>query len=114
MNFFFSFSYWLRLLLIVCGNIESNPGPGTDRWIRVFSSNIRGLHVNLDELAVAGPDYDVLVCADSKVSDRRHFSELRIHAFGCPQQRLRNSTPGAQGVALYVREGFRAFRQTKL
>ena len=26
-----------------------------------------------------------------------------------PQQRLRNSTTGAQGIALYVREGFRPF-----
>ena len=27
-NFFFYISYWLRLLLIVCGDIESNPDPG--------------------------------------------------------------------------------------
>ena len=33
-----------------------------------------------------------LSCAKSKVSDRRHLSELRIPGFGCPQQRLRNST----------------------
>ena len=91
--------------MIVCGAIESNPGPGSER-VRVLYSNIRGLHANLDELAVAGSDYDVLVCAESKVSDRRHLSELRIPGFGCPQQRLRNSTPGAQGMALYVRDGF--------
>ena len=47
------------------------------------------------------------VCAETKVSDRRHLSELRIPGFGCPQQRLRNSTPGAQDMTLYVREGFR-------
>ena len=46
--------------------------------VRVLYSNIRGLHANLDELAVAVSDYDVLVCADSKVSYRRHLSELRI------------------------------------
>ena len=84
--------------MIVCGDIESNPGPGFDRMVRVHYSYIRGLHANLDELAVAGSDYDVLVCAESKVSDRRHLSELRIPGFGCPQQRLRNSTPGAQGM----------------
>ena len=38
---------------------------------------------NWGELAVAGSDYDVLVCAKSKVSDRRHLSELRIPGFGC-------------------------------
>ena len=56
----------------------------------------------------------MMVCAETKVSDRRHLSELRISGFGCPQQRLRNSTPGAQGMALDVREGFRAFRQSKV
>ena len=58
---------------------------------------------------MAESDYVVLVCAESKVSDRRHLSELLIPGFGCPQQRLRNSTPGAQGLALFVREGFRSF-----
>ena len=110
-HFFFYLSYWLRLLLIVCGDIESNPGPGSDRSVRVLYSNNRGLHAN-SQLAVAGADYDVSVCAESKVSDRRHLSELRIPGFGCSQQRLRNSTPGAQGMALYAREGFRSSLQS--
>ena len=82
-NFFSYLSYWLRLLLIVCGDIESNTGPGSDRRVRVLYYNIRGLHASLDELAVAGSDYDVLVCAESKVSNRRHLSELHISDFGC-------------------------------
>ena len=82
--------------------------------VRVLYSNIRGLHATFNELAVAGSDYDVLVCAESIVSDRRHLSELRIPGFGCSQQRLRKSTPDVQGMALYVREGFRSFRQSKL
>ena len=104
----------MRLLLVVCGDVESNPGPGSERRVRVLCSNIRCLHANLDELAVAGSDYDVLVCAESKVSDRRHLSELRILGFGFPQQRLRTSTPGAQGIALYVKERFRSFKLSKL
>ena len=58
-------------------------------------------------------DRIMMFCAESKVSDRHHFSELRIHDFGCPQQ-LRNSTPGTQDIALYVREGFCSFQQSKL
>ena len=99
--FFFYLSYWLRLRLIVCGDVESNPGLGSDKRVRVLNSNIRSLHANLDELAVAGWDYDVLVCAESEVDDRRHLSELRIPCFGFPQQRLRNFNPGDQGMALY-------------
>ena len=55
-----------------------------------------------------------MVCVESKVSDCRRLSELRIPGFGCLQQRLRNSTPGAQGLALYIKEGFRSLRQSKL
>ena len=53
-------------------------GPGSGRKVRALYYNIRGLHANLDELAVAGSDYDVLVCAESKVSDRRHLL-IRLH-----------------------------------
>ena len=101
-NFFFYFSYWLRLLLILYGDIESNPGPGSDRRVQVLYSNIRGLHANLDELAVAGSDYDVLAGAESKFPDRRHLSQLRIPGFGCPQQRLRNSTHGTNNFYAYA------------
>ena len=76
-------------------DFESNPGPGSDNRVRVLNSTVRGLLHNLDELAVAGSDYDVLVCAESKVSDSRRLPKLRIPDFGCPKQRLRNSTPGA-------------------
>ena len=68
-------------LLIVCGDIESNPGPGSGRWVLVLYSSIRGFHENLDELAAVGSDYDVLVCAESKASNRRSpplFLTLRV------------------------------------
>ena len=73
-NLFFYLSYWLRLLLVVCGDIESNPGPGSERRVQVLYCNIRGLHVNLYKLPVAGSSYDVFFCAESIVSDRYHLS----------------------------------------
>ena len=112
--YYYFLSYWLRLLLIVFGDVESNPGPSSHRRVRVLYFNIHGLHANLDELAVAGSDYDALVCVVSKVSNCCLLSEFRIPGFGCPQQRLRNSTPGTKGTAFYVREGFCSFRQCKL
>ena len=85
-NLVFYLFYWLRFLLIVCGNIESSPGPGSDRSFRVLYSYIRDLHFNLDELvAEARLDYDVLVTAETKVSDCRHLLQLHIPGFGCPQ-----------------------------
>ena len=57
----------MRLLLIVWGDVMSNPDPGSDKRVRVPYSNIRGFHANLDDLAVAGSDYVVIVCAKSYV-----------------------------------------------
>ena len=110
-NFFFCHSYWLHLLLIVFGNIELNSVTGSAMRVQIFFSNICGLHANLDVLAVAGSGYVLLDCSESKVSDGRNLSVIRIPGFGCLQQRLRNSTPGAKGMALHVREGFLSVRQ---
>ena len=103
-------SFIFHIGCIVCGDVESNSGPGSDKRVLVLFSNIRVLHVNLDELAVARSDYDVLVCAESKVLYRRHLSELHIPGYCCPQQWQRNSTPGAQSLALYFKEGLSSLR----
>ena len=54
------------------------------RWF-VLYSNMRGLHVNLDELALAGSDY-VLRGAESKVSDSCHLFEICILALVAPNR----------------------------
>ena len=74
------------MLFIVCGEIESNPGPASERRVQILYSIIRGLHANLDELTVSRSEYAVMVCAESKIFDRRHLSELRIPGFGCPTE----------------------------
>ena len=87
--FFYKFcqNYFILLSFLLVNDIESNPGPGSDERVRVLYSNIRGLHASLDELAVARSCYRVFFCAESKVSDRRHLSELHILGFGCPPNR---------------------------
>ena len=96
--FFFYFS--LHLLLIVCGDVESNPGPGSDKRV---GSSIPTFVVFMP-IWTSWPWLDRMMMfwfvLSIKVSDRRYLSELRIPGFGCPQQRLRNSTPGAQGMLL--------------
>ena len=57
----------------MCGDVESNPGPCSDKRVRVFYSNIRG-HGNLEELAVAGSDYDVDDDAGSDYAAISHSS----------------------------------------
>ena len=103
------------MLLIACRDIESNPGPASGRG---FGSSILIFMVFMPiSTSWLGLDLIMMfwfVLSLKLVSDRRDLSELCFPAFGCSKQRLRNSTLGARGTALYVREGFRSFRQSKL
>ena len=47
------------------------------------------------------------------VSDRRHISELQIPNFKKPLLLLRNSRPRAQGLCIYTKVGYNAFRFNK-
>ena len=57
-------------------------------------TNINGLHGNRDELAIAATKFDVVACAKTKVTGRRHVSELLLPGFKAPTLLLR-------GAALY-------------
>ena len=74
---------------------------------------MRGLPKNLRDVTVASSQYDLLLCSESLVSDRRHISELLIHGFGCPVLLCRDTMAQARGMAAYVRDGYGAFRKPK-
>ena len=57
--------------------------------------------------------YDLLLCSETLVSDRRHISEFLVPGFGRPVLLCRDEMPRASGMAAYVRDGYRAFRQPK-
>ena len=101
------------MLLLVCGDIESNPGPGSNKNVRVLYSNRCYLHANLDKLAVAGSDFDRILSLKSLIADPTSVTEPNTW-FGFLQQRLMSSTSGAQDIPLYVRGGFHSFSQSKL
>lgn len=96
-------------------DVEENPGPrATPRQkCKVLFSNINGLHGNLAELAVAATEVDVVACAETKVSARRHLAELALPGFLSPVLLLRGDRPNGLGMAIYVRTGFSVIRQSK-
>ena len=107
-------SCFYSLILIQCGDIETNPGPrpARHRQCRVLYANIRGLHANLNDLAVASKQYDILFCSETLVSNARHVSEILIPGFQRPILLRRNSIPRAQGMAAYIRNNFAASRKS--
>ena len=62
---------------------------------------------------VASSQYDLLLCSDTLVSDRRDISELMVPGFGLSVLSCRVGMPRARGMAAYVRDGYGAFRLPK-
>ena len=95
--------------------VETNPGPRrpVPGACRILCSNVRGLSRNLSDMTVASSQYDLLLCCETLVSDRRHMSELLVPGFGRPVLLCQDGVPRARGMAAYVRDGYGAFCQPK-
>ena len=85
-------------------DVETNPGPRrpVPEACRILCSNLRGLSRNLSDVTVASSQYDLLLCSETLVSDRRHMSELLVPGFGSPVLLCRDGVPRACGMAAYV------------
>ena len=95
-------------------DVEVNPGPRVaSQCCRVMFTNINGLHVNRDELAIAATKFDVVACAETKVTGRRHVSELLLPGFKAHTLLLRGARPIWLGMALFVRSGLSVSRRER-
>ena len=106
---FLKFVLYILLLLLLCGDIESNPGPTrTLNKCRVLYHNIRGLYCNLNDLQISSQNYDIILCSETLVSNNRHVSEVLLPDFNKPTLLRRDSRPRVRGLAVYIRAGFSA------
>ena len=119
-HFFFFFMDFLYLIFYCCLrlrflDVETNPGPRrpVPAVCRIVRSNGPGLAWNLSDLTVASSQCDILLCSETLVSDVSHVSEVLVPGFGRPVLLCRGMMPQARGMAAYVRDGYRAFRQPK-
>ena len=111
----FLFLIFYGCLVIRYPDVEPNPGPsrGARGVLRILCANIRGLHGNLRELSVAAQSYDLVLCSETLVSERRHVAELAIPHFGSPLLNLRKPRAGVLGQVAYVRDGLVCTRQKR-
>ena len=94
--------FFYRCLKIRFPNIEVNPGPrAAPQCCRVMFTNINGLHGNRYELAIAATEFDVVACAETKVTGRKHVSRLLLPGFKAPTLLLRGARLNGLGMALF-------------
>ena len=76
-------------------------------------TNINSLYGNRDELAIAATKFDVVACAETKVTGRRHVSELLLPGFKAPTLLLRGALPNGLGMTLFLRSGLSVSRRER-
>ena len=76
-------------------------------------TNINGLHGNRDELAIAATKLNVVACAETKVTGRRHLSELLLPGFKASTLLLRGARPNGLDMALFDRSDLSVFRRER-
>ena len=110
----------IQLLFYAClelrfPDVETNPCPRrpVPGSCRILCSSVQGLSKNLSDVRMPSSRYDLLLCSDTLVSERRHISELLVPGFGRPVLLCRDGMPRARGMAAYVRDGYGAFCQPK-
>ena len=113
MDFFYLVFYGcLRLRF---WDVETNPGQRrpVPAVCRTLCSNVRGLAGNLSVLTVASSPYDILLFSEILISDMHHVPEVLVPGFGRPVLLCRGKMPRDSVMAVYVRDGYGAFRQHK-
>ena len=113
MDFLYLIFYGCRRLRFL--DVETNPGAcrPVPAVCRILCSNMWGRAGNLSDLTVASSQYDILLCSETLVSDMRHVLEVLVSGFCRPVLLYRGKMPWARGMAAYVQNGYRAFRQPK-
>ena len=97
-------------------DVVTHPGPRhpVPSVCRLLCSNVRSLAGNLCDWTLAWSRYNILLCSETLVKDMRHVSELLIPGFARPVLLCRGWMNRTRGIAAYVQDGYRAFRQPKL
>lgn len=102
----------LRFLLIISGDIKTNPGPEQSS-IKICHSNIRSLnegkldHINFDLC----PYYDIICLTETNLHKQRSLDfELNLPGFQDPYRKDRLDRQGG-GVAVYVSDNIGAIRK---
>ena len=87
--------------------------PGRKNCVVAYA-NVRGLHANLVDLGalIAARRCDVMVCAETLVSTRRHPAELRVTGYSYYGVTSVDSRPTARGMSVYVRQGYPCVRKS--
>ena len=110
------------VLLILCGDIEYNPGPVSDlfsqKGTKIVHQNVRGLFNNLSNLTCfidENKNVDIITLSETHIRNDSHLDNNNLYKIEGYKFVNRNRTKGfGGGVACYVKENINWKRRTDL
>ena len=91
---------FLSLLLLVCGDIESNPGP-SEHCLSIIHSNIRSIRNKLEFIKNSLLDFDVLCSTESHLDANINTNSLLLSdVYDSPYRKDRTNHGG--GILIYL------------
>ena len=94
--------YMSVILLILCGDIELNPGPNTVTDLRIIHINTCSLKNKIDLIEAEYRDVDIITVSETWLSDAVTDDQILLRNFHPPIRQDRQNDPHG-GVAIYVR-----------
>ncbi|CAG2189041.1 unnamed protein product [Mytilus edulis] len=112
-----SFYILLLCLLLICGDIEPNPGPErtheySEKTLSIFHCNIRSLRNKLNYIADIIEDYDVVFFTETHLDSNITDYDISIMGFEAPVRKDRNSHGG--GIIMYFKNYVHIIRRQDL
>lgn len=98
-----SFLSFSSLLLLMSGDVESNPGPAIQGDICVMHANVRSLKRNIDLLSAESNQYDVITLSETWLTNETldNTTKIQLPNFHPPVRLDRDD--GYGGVAIYIK-----------
>ncbi|CAC5379465.1 unnamed protein product [Mytilus coruscus] len=101
-----AFYLLLLCLLLICGDIEPNPGPErtheySEKTLSIFHCNIRSLRNKLNYIADIIEDNDVVFFTETHLDSNITDDDISIMGFQVPVRKDRNSHGG--GIIMYFK-----------
>ncbi|CAC5426020.1 unnamed protein product [Mytilus coruscus] len=112
-----AFYILLLCLLIICGDIEPNPGPErtkehSGKTLSIFHCNIKSLKNTLNYIADIIEDYDVVFFTETHLDSNITDYDISIMRFAIPVQKDRNSHGG--DIIMYFKNYVHIIRRQDL
>ena len=66
----FIYSFFFTFILLLSGDIETNPGPSAESVLDIFHLNIRSLRNKIDSLNAIVSEYDIVCFTETHLDNK--------------------------------------------